>query len=72
MTLYNNRLIPYWMRIDRTYTETIDEKHTGRKDSEWGIVRISHPEGAEFHLQEKEEFESKELQNYQNKELFNE
>ncbi len=55
MTLYNNRLIPYWMRIDRTHTETIDEKHTGRKDAEWGLVRISHPEDEEFHLQKKEE-----------------
>ena len=57
MTLYNNRLIPYWMRIDRNHTETIDEKHTGRKDTEWGLVRISHPEDTEFHLQEKEEIQ---------------
>ncbi len=55
MTLYNNRLIPYWMRIDRTHTETIDEKHDRRKLTEWGIVRISHSEDTEFHLQEKEE-----------------
>ena len=41
MTLYNNRLIPYWMRIDRTHPETIDEKHDRRKLTEWGLVRIS-------------------------------
>ncbi len=61
MTIYQGILIPYWMRIDRTHTETIDETHTGRKDSEWGIVRISHPEDEEFHLQEKEERDEGEL-----------
>ncbi len=55
MTIYNNRLIPHWMRIDKTQTKVIDDKHSGRRDAEWGVIRITHPEDTEFHLQDEEE-----------------
>lgn len=55
MTIYNNRLIPHWMRIDKTQTKEIDDNHTGRRDQEWGNVKILHPEDSEYHLQDEKE-----------------
>lgn len=53
--LFNGIHIPYHLRITNTTFE--DMKHTGRSESEWGTIRITHPEDDEFHLQKDEERE---------------
>ena len=58
MKLYNGIHIPYFLRITGTTFE--DLEHSGRKEEEWGTIRISHPEKDEYHLLTKEEREKDE------------
>jgi len=39
MTLYNNRLIPFWLRIDTTRTEEVNDESGNRTAEEWGYKR---------------------------------
>lgn len=55
MKLYNGIHVPYFLRITGTTFEEM--KHSGRRDQEWGTIKITHPEDTEYYLQKDEERE---------------